>query len=98
VNHRIARATRLRDRLEAVLGRFDATGSPSADVLVTLIEEMTAMEIEEFEQMAAHRQAMVAKLSPQELEELAARQRAMRESLTPEQLAALERSRPPLPH
>lgn len=98
VNDRIARATRLRDRLEAVLGRFDATGSPSADVLVTLIEEMTAMEIEEFEQMAAHRQAMVAKLSPQELEEMAARQRAMRESLTPEQLAALERSRPPLPH
>jgi DNA-binding transcriptional MerR regulator len=96
-NERIARATRLRDRLTAVLAMFDAAGSPSADVLIRLIEEMTAVNAEEFEKMAAHRAAMAAKLSPQEREEMAARRRAIWEEMTPEQQANLVRSRPPVP-
>jgi DNA-binding transcriptional MerR regulator len=97
-NERIIRATRLRDRLTAVLAMFDAAGSPSADVLVRLIEEMTAVNAEEFARMAAHRSEMAAKLSPQEREEMAARRRATWEEMTPEQQADLVRSRPPLPH
>jgi len=97
-NERIVRATRLRDRLTAVLSMFEAAGSPSADVLVRLIEEMTAVNAEEFEKMAAHRAAMTAKLSPEELSEMAERRRAAWEQMTPEQQAALVRSRPPIPH
>jgi DNA-binding transcriptional MerR regulator len=102
VRDRIARATRLRDRLEVLLGQFDAAGTPSAAVLVRLIEEMTAVEHtytpEEFAEMSARRQAMLAQLSPEELAAMAERRRAARESMTPEQLAELERSRPRLPH
>ncbi|MEU8235400.1 MerR family transcriptional regulator [Actinoplanes sp. NPDC048967] len=101
VRDRIARATRLRDRLEVVLGQFDAAGTPSAAVLVTLIEEMTAVEHtytpEELQEMAARRQALAAQLSPEELAEMAETRRRARESMTPEQLAELHRSRPPLP-
>jgi DNA-binding transcriptional MerR regulator len=97
-NDRIVRASRLRDRLATVLGVFDAAGSPSAAVLVRLIEEMTAMNTEEFEQMAAHRAAMTARLSPEELAELTERRRAAWASMTPEQQAELRRSRPPVPH
>jgi hypothetical protein len=75
---------------------FDAAGSPSAAVLVGLIEGMTTVNTEEFEQMAAHRRAMTVRLTPAELAEMSARRQAMRDSLTPEQLAALERSRPKL--
>ena len=89
-----SRAGRLRDRLDAVLRMVDAAGKPSAADLVTLIEGMTTMNAEEFEQMAAHRKAMMARLSPEELEEMSARRRALRESMTPEQLEALHRSRP----
>jgi MerR family transcriptional regulator, thiopeptide resistance regulator len=101
VRDRIARATRLRDRLEVVLGQFDAAGTPSAAVLIRLIEEMTAVEHsytpEEFQEMAARRQALAAQLSPEELREMAERRRRLHDSLTPEQLAELRRSRPPLP-
>jgi DNA-binding transcriptional MerR regulator len=95
---RIRRATRLRDRLEAVLDLFDAAGNPSAEVLVRLIEEMTAVDHtytpEEFEQLAAHRRELMAQLSPEQLEEMTARRRAQLGSLTPGQLADLQRSRP----
>ena len=97
-NERIARATRLRDRLTAVLGMFDAAGSPSADVLVRLIEEMTAVDTEEFERMAAQRTAMAAKLSPEDLAEMSARRQAAWDEMTPEQRAEMVRSRPPIPH
>ena len=89
-----SRAGRLRDRLDAVLRMVDAAGKPSAADLVTLIEGMTTMNAEEFEQMAAHRQAMMARLSPEGLEEMSARRRALRKSMTPQQLEALHRSRP----
>jgi DNA-binding transcriptional MerR regulator len=97
-NEQIAQTTRLRNRLEAVLRMFDAAGRPSADLLVGLIEGMTTVNAEEFEQMAAHRQAMMAQLSPAELNEMTARRQALRESLTREQLAELERSRPSISH
>jgi MerR family transcriptional regulator, thiopeptide resistance regulator len=101
VTDRIARATALRDRLEAVLGRFDAAGDPSAAVLVELIEGMTAVEHtytpEELERMAAARRAAAARLSPQELTAMAERRQAMWEAMTPEQRAELQRSRPALP-
>jgi DNA-binding transcriptional MerR regulator len=101
VADRIARASRLRDRLEVLLGQFDAAGSPSAAVLVRLIEEMTAVEHtytpEEFQEMAARRQALLARLSPEKLAELAEHRRRLHESMTPEQLAELHRSRPALP-
>jgi MerR family transcriptional regulator, thiopeptide resistance regulator len=92
----IARATRMRDRLDAVLRVFDATGEESAAVLVGLIEGMTTVNAEEFEQMAAHRRAMMAQLTPAELAEMSARRTALRESMTPDQLAALQASRPAL--
>jgi MerR family transcriptional regulator, thiopeptide resistance regulator len=95
---RIARTVRLRDRLETVLRVFDAAGNPSADVLVELIEGMTAVDAADFKQMAAQREAVMAKLTPEERAEMAARRAAFRESLTPEQLAELQRSRPPIPH
>jgi DNA-binding transcriptional MerR regulator len=91
---RASRAGRLRDRLDAVLRMVDAAGNPSAATLVTLIEETTTMNAEEFEQMAAHRQAMMAQLSPEQLEEISARRRAARERMTPEELEELRRSRP----
>ena len=98
VADRIARATRLRDRLEALLGQLDATGNPSAAVLVRLMEEMTAVEHrytpEELQEMAARRQEAMATLSPEELAEMSERRRLLRESMTPEQLAELARSRP----
>jgi DNA-binding transcriptional MerR regulator len=98
---RIARASRLRDRLEVLLGQFDAAGAPSAAVLVRLIEEMTAVEHlytpEELQQMAARRQAMLARLSPEEQAAMAERRRRLHESMTPEQRAELQRSRPRLP-
>jgi DNA-binding transcriptional MerR regulator len=97
-NERIARASRLRDRLAAVLRMYDAAGSPSADVLVRLIEEMTIVNAEEFEKMAEQRRAMTAKLSPQELAEMAARRQAAWDKLTVEQQVELIRSRPPVPH
>jgi DNA-binding transcriptional MerR regulator len=97
-NERIARATRLRDRLAAVLQMFDAAGSPSADGLVRLIEEMTMMDAEEFEKMAAHRAAMMAKLSSEERAETAARRQAAWANMTPEQQAEMVRARPPVPH
>jgi len=97
----LATATGLRDRLEVLLGQFDATGTPSAAVLVEVIEEMTAVEHtytpEEFQAMAARRQAMFAELSPQEQAAMAERRRAVRESMTPEQLAELQRGRPSPP-
>jgi DNA-binding transcriptional MerR regulator len=96
VAEQIERATRMRDRLDAVLRVFDATGEESAAVLVGLIEGMTTVNAEEFEQMAAHRRAMMAQLSPAELAEMSARRAALRESMTPEQLAALQASRPTL--
>jgi DNA-binding transcriptional MerR regulator len=100
VHDRIARATRLRDRLEVLLGQFDAAGTPSAAVLIKLIEEMNAVEHrytpEELEQMAAHRREVTARLSQEELAEMSERRRLLRESMTPEQLADLERSRPRL--
>jgi MerR family transcriptional regulator, thiopeptide resistance regulator len=95
---RIARTTRLRDRLDVVLRVFDAAGSPSAEVLVGLIEGMVEVDAAEFAQMAAHREAMAAKLSPSELAEMSAQREAYMASLTPEQLAELQRSRPPIPH
>jgi DNA-binding transcriptional MerR regulator len=95
-NEQIARTTRLRDQLDAVLRVFDAAGNPSAAVLVGLIEGMTTVNAEEFEQMAAHRRAVMAQLTPAELAEMSARRQTMRESLTPEQLAALQMSRPTL--
>jgi len=95
---RIKRATRLRDRLAAVLGMFDAADSPSAAVLVRLIEEMTAVNTEEFEQLAAHRQAMTAQLSPEQLNEMTARRAEAWAKMTPEQQAVLVRSRPSIPH
>ena len=101
VTDRLDRASRLRDRLEKVLGQFDTADSPSAAVLVRLIEEMTAVEHtytpEELEQMAARRRAATELLSPEERTAMAERRRAMRERLSPEQLAELERSRPHLP-
>ena len=100
-NDRIARATVLRDRLEEVLARFDAAGAPSADVLVRLIEGMTAVEHtytpEELEQLAAHRTALWEQLTEEQRTELQAHRAAARAELTPAQLAALQRSRPPLP-
>jgi len=101
VTDRLDRAVRLRDRLGTVLGMFDAADTPSAAVLLTLIEEMTAMEHtytpEEFERMAAHRRAVAGRLTPEQSAEMAARQRAALESLPPEQIAELRRSRPPIP-
>jgi DNA-binding transcriptional MerR regulator len=101
VTDRLDRAARLRDRLGTVLGMFDAADTPSAAVLLTLIEEMTAVEHtytpEEFERMAAHRRAMTERLTPEQLEEMSARRRAALESMTPEQVAELQRSRPALP-
>jgi hypothetical protein len=61
---------------------------------------MTAVEHryipEEFERMAAHRQAMLDELTEEQLAEMAARRRAAFESMTPQQIAELRRSRPPL--
>ena len=91
---RAARAGRLRDRLDAVLRKVDAAGNPSAATLITLIEETTTMNAEEYEQMAAHRRAMLAQLTPEQLAEMSAQRQAVRESMTPEQLEALHRSRP----
>lgn len=95
---RIVRETRLRHRLATVLGMYDAADSPSAAVLVRLIEEMTAVNTEEFEQMAAHRRAMAAKLSPEELAEMSARRAQAWAAMTPEQQAEMVRSRPSIPH
>jgi DNA-binding transcriptional MerR regulator len=101
VADRIARATRLRDRLGTLLAQFDAAGDPSVAVLIQLIEEMTAVAHtytpEEFEQMAARRQEMLARLSPEEQAAMAERRRVLCDSLTPEQLAELRRSRPSPP-
>ena len=101
VRDRIARATRLRERLEVLLAQFDAAGTPSAAILIRLIEEMTAVEHtytpEEFAEMSARRQALAARLSPEELAAMAEHRRAVRESMTPEQLAELARSRPAPP-
>jgi DNA-binding transcriptional MerR regulator len=100
VTDRLARAERLRDRLVTVLEMFDAADTPSAALLVRLIEEMTAVEHtytpEEFERMAAHRRAMSEKLTPEQRAEMAAHRQAVWDSLTPEQLAELQRSRPVL--
>ena len=101
VGERLERAVRLHDRLGKVLGMFDAADTPSAVVLLTLIEEMTAVEHtytpEESERLAASRQAMAEKLTPEEYAEMAARRRAALESMTPEQIADLQRSRPSMP-
>ena len=98
---RLARAERLRGRLDAVLQMFDAADTPSAEVMVRLVEEMNAVEHrytpEEFERMAARRREWAESLTPEELAEMAARRQAYRDSLTPEQLADLRRSRPALP-
>ena len=96
-NDRIARETRLRDRLIAVQQMFDAAGSPSAAVLVRLIEEMTTVTTEEFERMAAHRQAMTEQLTPGQLAELAAQRKAAWAAMTPGQQAEMRRNRPPIP-
>jgi MerR family transcriptional regulator, thiopeptide resistance regulator len=96
-NDRIARATRLRDRLTTVLGMFDAAGRPSADVLIRLIEEMTTVNAEEFEKMAAQRATLVAKLSPEERAEMAARRQVTWDEMTPEQQAEMISRRPPIP-
>jgi DNA-binding transcriptional MerR regulator len=101
VDDRLERAVRLRDRLAKVLGMFDVADAPSAAVLLTLIEEMTAVEHtytpEEFERMAAHRRAMTERLTPEQLAEMSARRRAAFEKMTPEQIAELRRSRPSIP-
>jgi DNA-binding transcriptional MerR regulator len=101
VSDRLARAQRLRDRLGTVLEMFAAADEPSAAVLLTLIEEMTAVEHtytpEEFARMAAARQAMTEQLSPEELAEMSARRRAAWEAMTPEEQQQLIRSRPPIP-
>jgi MerR family transcriptional regulator, thiopeptide resistance regulator len=102
VTERLARARRLRDRLTRVLEMFDAADQPSPAVLLTLIEEMTAVEHtytpEEFERMAAHRRAMSEHLTAEQRAEMAAQRRAAWEAMTPEQQQQLIRSRPPIPH
>jgi DNA-binding transcriptional MerR regulator len=60
VEDRIARAGRLRERLNVVLAQFDSVGSPSAPALIRLIGEMTAVE---------------HACTPEELERLAEQQR-----------------------
>jgi len=101
ITDRLDRAARLRDRLATVLGMFDAADAPSPAVLLTLIEEMTAVEHtytpEEFERMAAHRQAVTAQLTPEQLAGMSARRRAAFESMTADQIAELRRSRPAIP-
>ena len=101
VTDRLVRAQRLRGRLDAVLRMFDAADTPSAEVMVRLIEEMNAVEHEytpeEFERMAARRRAWAESLGSRELAEMAARRQAVRDSLTPEQLAELRGNRPAPP-
>jgi DNA-binding transcriptional MerR regulator len=98
VADRLERERRLRDRLATVLRAFDGAEVPSAPALLTLIEEMTAMENtitpEEFRRLAEHRTKMAAELTPEEREEMSARRRAAMEAMTPEQLEHLRRSRP----
>jgi DNA-binding transcriptional MerR regulator len=101
VSDRLERAQRLRDRLTKVLEMFAAADQPSAAVLLTLIEEMTAVEHtytpEEFERMAAHRRAMAAHLTEEQLAEMSAGRRAAWEAMTPAEQEQLRRSRPLLP-
>jgi DNA-binding transcriptional MerR regulator len=98
---RIERATVLRDRLEAVLGRFDAAGDPSTAVLIQLIEGMTAVEHtytpEELERMAAARREQNEKMTPEQRTAMAEHRRAMWDAMTGQQRAELQRSRPALP-
>jgi DNA-binding transcriptional MerR regulator len=98
---RLDRAQRLHDQLTKVLELFGAAGEPSAAALLTLIEEMTAVEHaytpEEFERMAAHRQAMTEQLTPEQFAAMSARRREAWAAMTPEQQEQLIRSRPPIP-
>jgi MerR family transcriptional regulator, thiopeptide resistance regulator len=91
---RVARATRQRDRLDAVRRRFDATGDVPAADLVSLIEGMTRMDAEEFERRAALRRALTEKMSADERAEMSARRAAAWAAMTPDQQEEMRRSRP----
>jgi DNA-binding transcriptional MerR regulator len=93
---RVARETRLRDRLTTVLTAFDAADDPSAADLVRLIEEMTTVTTEDFAEMAEHRRAMTARLTAEQLAEMSARRAAAWAAMTPQEQADLIRSRPPM--
>jgi len=76
-NDRIARASRLRDGLTRCWQCSTPWTARPLAVLVRLIEEMTAVNIEDFEQFARATEAMMAQLPPGELEKMAERRRRL---------------------
>jgi MerR family transcriptional regulator, thiopeptide resistance regulator len=92
---RIAKATKLKDRIETILARL---GDPDADALIQIIEEMTAVERsytpEQFAELAAQRQAMWERLTEDERAELVRKREEATSRFTAEELEQLHRSRP----
>jgi DNA-binding transcriptional MerR regulator len=70
VQDRIVRAHRLRDRLTALLGLLDSAADPSAELLVKLMREMTAVEHAytppESARLAEQRRATTPRGAPQD--------------------------------
>jgi DNA-binding transcriptional MerR regulator len=94
---RIRQAMRLRTRLLTVLGGLEQLTEPSAEQLVSLIEEMVRFEqpltAAQWRELAAARAEKVARLSDAELTELSRKRATLMAALSAEDLAELGRGR-----
>ena len=97
VEQRIAAAQRLRHTLLGVLGALQHTVEPSAQRLVELIEEMTAMQRpltpEQLDELIEGRRKTMAQVSPEDLAELARERQRYTDQLSSEELERLRRDR-----
>ena len=97
VDEQLATANRLRQTLIGVLGGLDQATEPSTELLIELIEGMTAMTRaltrEEFTEMTEHREALRNSMTPDEFEAAAESRRRTTEGLSEEELERMTAQR-----
>ncbi|MEV6302050.1 MerR family transcriptional regulator [Actinoplanes sp. NPDC051861] len=94
LDERIRRSVRLRSRLQSALDRLT---DPTPSDLITLIEEMIAVETpltpEQLAEMSRRRAELSASLTDEERETMTRRRQELMATLTPEQIEDMQRRR-----
>lgn len=97
VDEQLATAQRLRRTLLGVLDGLDQATEPSTEMLIHLIEGMTAMTRaltrEEFTEMTERREALRKEMTPEEFEAAAENRRKAAEQLSAEELDRMNAQR-----
>jgi DNA-binding transcriptional MerR regulator len=96
VMNQLTQAARLRDRLYTLRDQLEQVDEPSANTLITMIQEMTTMNEdyvpETLEELAEGRRRM-SDLTPEQVDALSERRTASLEALSAQQRADLEERR-----